>query len=266
MKVIICEDDAAIHELLKIMVQDAGHQVVGGAYNGPESVSLACQLQPDAVLLDVVMPNPTTGQEDRLAGLKAAKEILTCCPLPIVMITAYESEDLLAQASQIGIGALLVKPPRRGEIDRSLTIARARFSDLMELRRINAVLKEREERSRIILQTAMDGFWRFDQQLRLLEVNETYCHMSGYSEAELLGMRVTDLEAIETAAETATHLQKVLTHGEDRFESKHRRKDGSLFLVEISVQYKVVGEPFLVAFLRDITKKKSVEEAMSGSL
>ena len=89
-------------------------------------------------------------------------------------------------------------------------------------------LRESEERHRTILQTAMDGFWLVDTQGRLLEVNEAYCRMSGYSEQELLAMRIPDLEAIETAEDTAAHIQKIMAQGEDRFESRHRRKDGSI--------------------------------------
>ena len=72
-------------------------------------------------------------------------------------------------------------------------------------------LKEREKKYRTILQTAMDGFWLVDQQGRLLEVNEAYCRMSGYSMQELLTMQVSDLEAVETAAEVATRIQRNLT-------------------------------------------------------
>ena len=96
-------------------------------------------------------------------------------------------------------------------------------------------IEESEQRNRIILQTAMDGFWLTDTRGRLLAVNKTYCRMSGYSEPELLAMGVADLEAAEKAADTATHLRKVMRRGEDRFESRHRRKDGSIFNVEIRV-------------------------------
>ncbi len=60
----------------------------------------------------------------------------------------------------------------------------------------------------------MDGFWLVDMQGRLLEVNETYCRMSGYSAQELLAMRISDLEAVETADDTAAHIQK--DHGAGR--------------------------------------------------
>jgi PAS domain S-box-containing protein len=117
-------------------------------------------------------------------------------------------------------------------------------------------LGESEERHRIILQTAMDGFWRADMQGRLIEVNAAYCRMSGYSAQELLTMRMSDLEAAESADAVAARIQKILAQGEDRFESRHRRKDGSIIDVEVSVQYRPTEGGRFVAFLQDITERK----------
>jgi PAS domain S-box-containing protein len=107
-----------------------------------------------------------------------------------------------------------------------------------ERKKAEIALRESERRHRAILRTALDGFWRVGLRGHLLEVNEAYCRMSGYSEQELLTMHTPDLEAVEAHADTAAHLQRVLARGEDRFETRHRRKDGSTFAVEISVQYK----------------------------
>jgi two-component system cell cycle sensor histidine kinase/response regulator CckA len=132
-------------------------------------------------------------------------------------------------------------------------------------RRAETELRAREERHRTILQAAMDGFWIVDMQGRLMEVNAAYCRMSGYSAQELLTMRIPDLEAAETKDDTAGHIQKVGVQGEDRFESRHRRKDGSIFDVEVSVQYQAIEGGRLIAFLRDITERKQAEEALRAS-
>jgi PAS domain-containing protein len=66
-------------------------------------------------------------------------------------------------------------------------------------------------------------------QGRLLEVNDTYCRMSGYSEQELLSMTIADLELIESADEIIAHIEKIKTSGEHFFTTQHRRKDGSIF-------------------------------------
>ena len=60
--------------------------------------------------------------------------------------------------------------------------------------------------------------------------------MSGFSTQELLGLFIPDFEVSESTDGLAAHIQKVLEVGEDRFESKHVRKDGSIFDIEVSVQ------------------------------
>ena len=117
-----------------------------------------------------------------------------------------------------------------------------------------------------ILQTAMDGFWMVDTWGYLLQVNPAYCRMSGYSEAELLTMCVSDLEAHETPDEVAEHARRGAVQGQDRFETRHRRKDGSLFEVEVSFRFLPVQDGRFVAFLRDITERKRAEEQQRASL
>ncbi|MFZ4695288.1 MAG: PAS domain S-box protein [Verrucomicrobiia bacterium] len=120
--------------------------------------------------------------------------------------------------------------------------------------------RESEKRHRIILQTATDGFWMLDLRGRLREVNEAYCRMSGYSARELLSMGVSDLAVRVTEDDVAARIQKIMARGEDHFQSQHRRKDGSIFDVEISVQYRPDDGGLMVAFLRNITDRKQAEE------
>ena len=126
-------------------------------------------------------------------------------------------------------------------------------------------LRESEERHRVTLQTAMDGFFRADMQGRILEVNETYCRMSGYNEQELLTMNIADIEAVHTAEMIAANIRRFAELGPNRFESVHRRKDGSLFDVEISGQYQPIAGGQIVVFVRDITERKRAEEALRRS-
>lgn len=111
-----------------------------------------------------------------------------------------------------------------------------------------------------LLHTAMDGFWSTDATGRLLEVNETYCRISGYSEQELLTMRIHDLEANDSAEDTANRLLMIVNQGEDRFETKHRRKDGGLLDIEVSARYDHSNEGRVLVFLRDITEQKKAEK------
>jgi PAS domain S-box-containing protein len=139
------------------------------------------------------------------------------------------------------------------------------FRDVTERKRAEEERLASEARHRILLRTSIEGFWLADEQGHLLEVNDAYCRMSGYSERELLSMSISDLEAVETVAQTSAHIQQIVAKGEDRFESKHRRKDGSTFDVEISVQYKNLEESRCIGFLRDITERKRTEEDLRAA-
>ncbi|MFN2355465.1 MAG: PAS domain S-box protein [Desulfopila sp.] len=131
--------------------------------------------------------------------------------------------------------------------------------------RIEDDLITSENLHRTILQTAMSGIWRTNMQGQLLEVNEAYCRMSGYSKQELLTMRISDIEVNQTHEETVAGILKTKKQGASRFESRHRCKNGVVIDVEVSIQFLAVDGQQYVAFLRDITERKRVERELQES-
>ena len=132
--------------------------------------------------------------------------------------------------------------------------------DITFSRQLEEALHAQVLRTKKILQATQDGFWLVDLEGRLREVNETYSRMSGYSVEELQTMSVTDVEVNEVAAEVQVHIQKILEVGFDCFETRHRRKDGSIFDMEVSAALFGRGEEQLIfAFLRDISVRKASE-------
>jgi PAS domain S-box-containing protein len=137
------------------------------------------------------------------------------------------------------------------------------FNQLLEsLAQRDAALHQRDEILRNILETSLDGFWRFDADGHLLDVNSTYCQQSGYSREELLRMRISDLEVLESPAETEMHIRHVIETGHDQFQTTHRRKDGSLWHIEVSTTFRA---GVFSVFLRDITERKMAEEVIKAS-
>ena len=134
----------------------------------------------------------------------------------------------------------------------------ATVADITERKQQVEALREREARYRGVVETSPDGFWATDTDGRLIVVNDAYCRMSGYGREELLAMRIPDIEANENPEETAAHIEKIYREGFDRFETLHRRKDGSLWPAEITVSMiPSIGELFV--FVRDLTNLKTLE-------
>ncbi len=128
-RVLIAEDEVLVTEMIHGILEQCGYTVVGRAADGWQAVQMTESLRPDIILMDMAMPH--------LNGLDAARHIQGYCPTPIVMLTAYQAPDLVELASAVGVGAYLLKPPNAGEVERAITIALARFGDLMEQRRLN---------------------------------------------------------------------------------------------------------------------------------
>lgn len=131
--------------------------------------------------------------------------------------------------------------------------------DITDRKLMEAALRDKNETHRSILETSLDGFLAVDTKGKLLDVNNRYTQQSGYSRDELLNMRIPDLEAIESPADTSARIQRIIETGGDQFESVHRRKDGSLWHVEVNVIYLAANGGIFYSFLRDITARKQLE-------
>ena len=123
-----------------------------------------------------------------------------------------------------------------------------------------AALEEQNQRNALIVNAAMDGFFVADLNGRIQDCNATYCAMLGYGRDELLVLRIPEIEAIESPEEVARHIGLLIEQGHDRFDTRHRHKDGRLVDVEINVTLALLGEQrLLFAFVHDITARKRGE-------
>jgi AmiR/NasT family two-component response regulator len=126
LRILVAEDETIIRLDLKETLERAGFEVCGEARDGEEAVELAREEKPDLAVLDVKMP--------RLDGIEAARRILAERPIPIVMLTAYGHDELVARAVEAGVFAYLVKPFRESDLLPAIQTAKARYAELEALR------------------------------------------------------------------------------------------------------------------------------------
>jgi len=133
------------------------------------------------------------------------------------------------------------------------------------LREDASLLKCYEQRLTRVLSTTRDAFWVVDSAGRFLEANAAMVAMTGYDLEELTNMHVWDIEVEETAAQARRRMARIEQKGYSRFESRHRRKDGTIFDVEVSISLVPDSGSQMVAFVRDITARKLRQEELQHS-
>jgi PAS domain S-box-containing protein len=127
-----------------------------------------------------------------------------------------------------------------------------------------AKVLEQSEQQQALLRTTLDGYMVVSAQGAMLDANETYLKMTGYSLEEVRSLHVSNLEAIENRQETDDHSDKMMREGSDRFTSRHLRKDGTSFPVEVSTTF-VPSQNLIIGFIRDLTDRVADETALRES-
>jgi response regulator NasT len=141
-RVLVAEDETIIRLDLRSMLEASGYEVCGEARDGVEAVELAETLAPDVILMDVKMP--------RLDGIEAARRILERRSLPIVMLTAFGQEELVARAVDTGVFGYLAKPFREQDVIPALVAAQTRHAEFAEVKLQAASLLEALEARKAI--------------------------------------------------------------------------------------------------------------------
>jgi len=132
--------------------------------------------------------------------------------------------------------------------------------DISERKRAEQALNQ----FKAMIDISLDGFCIVDLEGNVLQVNEAYAKMSGYSVDELEHMHASQLEAIDESEQTKAHMAKAVAMGYEQFETRLRHKDGHTVVIEVSATYLPEFRQFCV-LCRDITQRKLMEEELKAS-
>ena len=115
-KILVVDDEAIITMQLEERLSALGYEVMGMAASGEESIEKARRLTPDIVLMDIVMPG-------KMNGIEAAKKINEEMGIPVVFVTSYADDAIIAKAKDARPYGYIVKPFNELEIKAAIEIA-----------------------------------------------------------------------------------------------------------------------------------------------
>ena len=113
-----------------------------------------------------------------------------------------------------------------------------------------------------VVQASLDGFMITEISGSILDVNASACRILGYTREEMLALHVGDIEADKSPDDVAAHMREMMDSGHSQFQARHRRKDGRIIHVEVSVMHLSGMDDRFFGFFKDVTARKESEEQL----
>jgi two-component system KDP operon response regulator KdpE len=173
MKILLIEDEVSIRRFLKISLEGATYQVIE-ASSGAEGLSLAASHQPDAIILDIGLPDTT--------GFQLISELREWFKRPIVVLTVQDQEEDKVKALDLGADDYLTKPFGVPEL----------------LARLRASLRRSQSEHEPSVPVFRSGQFEFDRAAHVVKMNGEEVHLTS-TEYDLVAVLVK-------------HAGKVVTH------------------------------------------------------
>jgi response regulator NasT len=142
LRIVIADDEPIICMDLKRMLEDCNYDVVAEAGDGQKAVEAARNFKPDAVILDIRMPE--------MDGIDAAKIITQENIAPVLLLTAYSQLDLVNRAKEAGIFSYLVKPFKESDLMPQIEVAVAQWNAMQKVEEQARDLEEKLETRRSV--------------------------------------------------------------------------------------------------------------------
>jgi PAS domain S-box-containing protein len=134
--------------------------------------------------------------------------------------------------------------------------------DITERRLAEEALRVSEARYRTQFDLASEGIYTVSMDGELLEINESMARLHGYTIEEMKRLNLKDVDTLETTRMVPERISRLFAGEALTFEVEHRHKDGHVFPLEVSASLVYTeGRPVILAFHRDITERRTAEEA-----
>jgi PAS domain S-box-containing protein len=192
--------------------------------------------------------------------IKSRIRIIVGIALALVAVLGFHSDDLPTHWSGLQL--------KHSTLTLALcllivTLTRFLLNNLDRLKAAQCTVDDQQAQLAIKaaqLDACDDAMLQVDEEGRLLHFNQALCRMTGYSQAELAGARLHDIEPPEFVLRIASNMRRLKERGQATFESAFLAKDGSVVPVEVCARMtRSEGRSVVLSMSRDITRRKRGE-------
>ncbi|OHD66997.1 MAG: hypothetical protein A2176_16110 [Spirochaetes bacterium RBG_13_51_14] len=265
-RILIVEDESVIVMNLENNLAELGYEVCGYVSTGKKAVRKAAELEPDLILMDIVL-------KGTMDGIEAAKIIKDTLDIPIVYMTGNADVPTITRARETDPHGYLLKPINMLHLFSTIDTVLRRHT--LEIR-----LRENEEKLRRIIENSKDGIILVDERGRIIEWNPGMELNTGVMKSEVIGRPVWGVQYQLMEKEKPTGLseadlksiyQKLLESCREELPERYQEgeimlRDGtSRWVEDLVFQIPTSKGTMICIFQRDITERRRSEEALRES-
>ncbi len=255
--ILIVDDAPASLGLLQDMLRSQGYRTFV-AISGERALDLAQRVQPDLILLDVMLPGL-----DGLETCRRLKASPATADIPVIFVSACSDTDDIVAGFDQGAADYIAKPLRLPEVC-------ARVRAQLNFRSASQSSTQQARRLRMIVDGMDEGLMLLGQDGRIQYANPASERCLGYSDTELAGRPLSALLAEPAANDYAAYFDHRHAGLDEALQERCRgtrevvlhQADGSLRAMDLSLSPMASGEQLYVALLHDITHHKQSETAL----
>ena len=251
--ILVVDDDRMMRRMVRRALESRGY-AVEEAEDGAQALSAYERLQPDIVLLDILMP-----EMDGFATLARLQALPGGDRTPVLMITAFDDKASVDRAFEAGATDYITKPIH-------LEVLRHRVHRLLRARQAEEALRESEERFRTLFESVPIGIYRTTPDGRILMANPAAIRMLGHDSFEELAALDLEKESPQIGYPRREFRERIERDGEIRgLETVWTRKDNSVIFVRENARVVRDASGTVLHYegtLEDITERKRAEEAL----
>jgi DNA-binding LytR/AlgR family response regulator len=155
--ILVIEDEAIVSKDIQQSLKKLGYNIVGSAATGEKAVELAKEMNPDLVLMDIML-------KGKMSGIDAAQQIKAALNVPVIYLTAYADENTLAKAKVTEPYGYIIKPFKEVDLQTSIEMALYKYSKERE------VIKERDFLYSLVENSDSEGVIFVKSNSRLVKV------------------------------------------------------------------------------------------------